>query len=70
MTSLAHPGGNLTGLTVTTTEMTQKRLELLKEAVPSLSRVAVLSVAASPSRGPRLELQALAGAAPSRLDRD
>ena len=42
VTSLTHPGGNITGLTVTTTAMTQKRLELLKEAGPSLSRVAVL----------------------------
>ena len=63
VTSLAHPGGNLTGLTVTTREMTQKRLELLKEAVPSLSRVAWLWVAASPARGPQLELQALKDAA-------
>jgi putative ABC transport system substrate-binding protein len=63
VTSLARPGGNLTGLSVTTTEITQKRLELLKEAVPSLSRVVVLWVAASPSRGPQLELNALEGAA-------
>jgi len=40
--SMAHPGGNVTGLTLMTTEMHQKRLELLKEAVPGLSRVAVL----------------------------
>lgn len=40
--SLARPGGNVTGLTVTFPEMASKRLELLKEAVPRLSRVAVL----------------------------
>ena len=42
VTSLARPGGNLTGLTSIGTELIPKRLELLKEAVPGLSRVAVL----------------------------
>jgi putative tryptophan/tyrosine transport system substrate-binding protein len=40
--SLAHPGGNITGLGDLATELSAKRLELLKEAVPTLSRVAVL----------------------------
>jgi putative ABC transport system substrate-binding protein len=40
--SLAHPGGNVTGLTLLTRELGGKRLELLKEAVPRLVRVAVL----------------------------
>jgi putative tryptophan/tyrosine transport system substrate-binding protein len=40
--SLAHPGGNVTGLSLVTTELTGKRLELLKEAFPTVSRVAVL----------------------------
>ena len=40
--SLARPGANLTGLTRITPEMAGKRLELLKEAFPQLSRVAVL----------------------------
>jgi putative tryptophan/tyrosine transport system substrate-binding protein len=40
--SLAHPGGNVTGLTLLTTELGGKRLELLKETVPKLVRVAVL----------------------------
>ena len=40
--SLAHPGGNVTGLTSLTPELGGKRLELLKEAVPKLARVAVL----------------------------
>ncbi len=40
--SLARPGGNITGLSSMTAELAEKRLELLKEAVPKLSRVAVL----------------------------
>lgn len=40
--SLAHPGGNITGLTNIAAELGGKRLELLKETVPKLSRVAVL----------------------------
>ena len=40
--SLARPGGNITGLSQMAPEMAGKRLELLKEIVPKLSRVAVL----------------------------
>ena len=40
--SLARPGGNVTGLAMLTTELGGKRLELLKEAVPKLARVAVI----------------------------
>jgi putative tryptophan/tyrosine transport system substrate-binding protein len=40
--SLPRPGGNITGLTNLTSELVGKRLELLKEAIPQLSRVAVL----------------------------
>jgi putative tryptophan/tyrosine transport system substrate-binding protein len=40
--SLAHPGGNATGLSLMTTDLSGKRLEILKEAVPNLSQVALL----------------------------
>jgi putative ABC transport system substrate-binding protein len=40
--SLAHPGGNVTGLSNFTSELSGKRLELLKETFPKVSRVAVL----------------------------
>jgi putative ABC transport system substrate-binding protein len=40
--SLSHPGGNITGLTAISTEMDAKRLELLREVVPSVSYIAVL----------------------------
>jgi putative ABC transport system substrate-binding protein len=46
--SLARPGGNVTGLTRLTRELGGKRLELLKEAVPKLARVAVLYDPATP----------------------
>jgi putative tryptophan/tyrosine transport system substrate-binding protein len=47
--SLARPGGNVTGLTNLAPELSGKRLELLKEVVPKLSRVAVLHDPALPS---------------------
>src|SRR5439155_12917683 len=40
--SLARPGGNITGLTRLTRDLSRKRLELLKETVPGISRVGVL----------------------------
>ncbi len=46
--SLAHPGGNLTGLTSVARELTGKRLELLKEVVPTTSRVGFLLEPDSP----------------------
>jgi ABC-type uncharacterized transport system substrate-binding protein len=49
--SLARPGGNITGLTRLTRELNGKRLELLKEAVPKITRIGVLWV-----RGLRLEI--------------
>src|SRR5215475_1934545 len=41
-TSLAHPGGNITGLSVQSPDLQGKRLQLFKEALPNLARVAVL----------------------------
>jgi len=46
--SLARPGGNITGLTLMAPELGGKRLELLKEALPHVSRVAVLQNAGNP----------------------
>jgi putative tryptophan/tyrosine transport system substrate-binding protein len=45
VSSLARPGGNVTGLTSITGELSGKRLELLTEMIPRLSRVGILSVA-------------------------
>ena len=42
VSSLAHPGGNMTGLYSVTDELVGKRLEILREAIPGLVRVAVL----------------------------
>ncbi len=53
--SMAHPGGNITGLGFLSAELAGKRLELLKAVVPKLSRVAVLSNPSHP--GERLDWQ-------------
>jgi putative tryptophan/tyrosine transport system substrate-binding protein len=53
--SLAHPGGNITGMTTFSTELTGKRLELLKELVPKLSRVAFLHNMGNPVAPPEWE---------------
>ena len=45
--SLARPGGNVTGLSGLATELNTKRLEVLKDAVPRLSRVGLLPPVAS-----------------------
>jgi putative tryptophan/tyrosine transport system substrate-binding protein len=52
ITNLARPGGNLTGLTTNAAELSGQWLELLKEAVPAVSRVAVLSHPDTPITGP------------------
>jgi len=49
VTSLARPGGNITGLSIMVSDLTGKRLELLTEAVPGLSRVALLLDAGPPN---------------------
>ncbi len=69
--SLARPGGNITGLATLQRELSGKRLELLKEMVPAMSRVAILRAAAAPgsamgfkeyetaARALKIELQSL-----------
>jgi putative ABC transport system substrate-binding protein len=69
--SLARPGGNITGLATLTRELSGKRLELFKEAVPRISRIGVLGDADAPvsaitlkeyepaARALRIELQSL-----------
>jgi putative ABC transport system substrate-binding protein len=53
--SFAHPGGNITGVTTFSTELTAKRIELLKEVVPNLTRVALLHNLANPAAPPEWE---------------
>jgi len=48
--SLARPGGNITGLTSQANELAGKRLQLLKEAVPTLTRLAILVDPTEPGR--------------------
>jgi len=50
VTSLAHPGGNITGLTSVAPELTAKRLELLKTIAPTVSRVSFLANQSTPKR--------------------
>jgi putative tryptophan/tyrosine transport system substrate-binding protein len=56
--SLARPGGNVTGVTAMGAQLAGKRLEILKETVPRLSRVAVLTVAPRISGAAELETAA------------
>jgi putative ABC transport system substrate-binding protein len=60
--SLANPGGNVTGMSMMVPELATKRLELLKEAVPGISRVLVLSYLVDPIAP--LQVKALKAAAP------
>jgi putative tryptophan/tyrosine transport system substrate-binding protein len=55
VTSLARPGGNVTGLTDIAPEIAGKRLELLREAVPGITRIAVLWNPANPSAAPQMK---------------
>jgi len=52
--SLARPGGNITGMTSMSTQLSAKRLQVLKEIVPGLSRVAVFWNPTNPTYGPVL----------------
>lgn len=61
--SLARPGGNITGLSNLRPELSAKRLELLKEAVPGLVRVAVFGTLATPGTAHALKETELAAEA-------
>jgi putative ABC transport system substrate-binding protein len=79
--SLARPGGNITGLSNISPELSGKRLELLREAVPGFSRVALLwnpdvrgavldyKEAASAARSLRVEIQSVEASRAEDLDR-
>lgn len=53
--SFAHPGGNITGFTTFSTELTAKRVELLKDLVPKLGRVGLLHNMGNPASPPEWE---------------
>ena len=55
VTSFAHPGGNITGVTTFSTELTAKRIELVKEMVPNLARVGLLHNMGNPAAPPEWE---------------
>jgi putative tryptophan/tyrosine transport system substrate-binding protein len=61
--SLARPGGNVTGLSLMAVDLSGKRLELLKEAVPSLSRVALLVDFSTPNKEQTIKLHQTAAQA-------
>ena len=61
--SLGRPGGNVTGLSLMAVDLSGKRLELLKEAVPSLSRVALLVDFSTPNKEQTIKLHQTAAQA-------
>ena len=63
VSNIARPEGNITGTTAMTSELSPKRLELLKDAAPSMSRVLVLSYLVDPIAP--LQVKTLEAAAPS-----
>jgi putative ABC transport system substrate-binding protein len=68
--SLARPGGNITGFSSLAEDLNRKRMELLTEAVPKTSRIAVLAVSQTPSHHRFwLEMQGAAGALKLTLQR-
>jgi putative tryptophan/tyrosine transport system substrate-binding protein len=63
VSSLARPGGTITGLSTLSPEINGKRLELLKETIPKLARLAVLGTSTSPGNAQELkEVEVAAGA--------
>ena len=58
--SLAKPGGNVTGITILSPELSGKRLELLKETVPLLSRIAIVMNPSTPAQASLGEIDAAA----------
>jgi ABC-type uncharacterized transport system substrate-binding protein len=79
--SLAHPGGNLTGISIMATDLIGKQFELLREVVPKVSRMALLWNPANPSHAPAIshvkaaarslgvQLQLLEARDPQEIDR-
>jgi putative ABC transport system substrate-binding protein len=61
--SLAHPGGNVTGLSAFVTELAGKRVELLKAAHPSIARVGLMQNMGNPASPPQWEATRAAAAA-------
>jgi putative tryptophan/tyrosine transport system substrate-binding protein len=57
--SLSRPGGNVTGLSIQQTDLAAKKLELLREVVPSLRRLAILANVDAPSTGRTLGLEVI-----------
>jgi putative tryptophan/tyrosine transport system substrate-binding protein len=69
VTSLAQPGGNVTGLSSMAAEFGGKRLELLRQVVPNLSRVGVLALSTNPFTRPFLrDMDTAAASTGVRLD--
>src|SRR6266852_3566402 len=80
VTSIARPGGNLTGQSMMSPDLVAKQLEILKEAVPKVSRVAVLWNPANAGNAPQVRhaqdaagalgvrLQSLGAKGPSEID--
>jgi putative ABC transport system substrate-binding protein len=61
--SFTHPGGNVTGLSLFSRELSRKRLEILKEVVPGLQRVGAVFNAKNPGNPPQFRETAAAGEA-------
>jgi putative ABC transport system substrate-binding protein len=67
--SLARPGGNITGLSIQSTEIAAKRLELLREVIPHLRRLAIIANINNPASALEVgEIQAAAGTLGLELD--